>query len=116
MRICAKCEVLKNEDEFYQKTKDKKHCYCKKCFNLYCMQRWIDKKIKFVEEKGGQCLDCNIQYNGKNLNIFEFHHIDPAYKKYDWNKLRLRSEESIKKELAKCDLLCANCHRMRHQQ
>lgn len=31
-----------------------------------------------------------------------------------WNKLRLMSKQKIHNELQKCDLLCANCQRLRH--
>ena len=56
-------------------------------------------------------MDCG--YSG-NPAAFDFHHTDPTTKDYDWNRLRLKSWEAIIGELAKCVLLCANCHRIRH--
>jgi hypothetical protein len=78
------------------------------------MKRWILRKLKAQEYKGNKCIDCNIQCTDINYPIFEFHHRDPSTKLYDWNKLRLRSWKSITEELNKCDLLCSNCHRLRH--
>lgn len=78
------------------------------------MKRWISRKVAAIVVKGNKCIDCKILHTGDNYPIFEFHHRDPSQKDYDWNKLRLRSQKSITTELDKCDLLCANCHRMRH--
>ncbi len=52
-------------------------------------------------------------YN-KCLSALEFHHIDPLKKDFNISQFRTTSFESIKKELDKCDLLCANCHREIH--
>lgn len=78
------------------------------------MQRWIDRKIKAQEYKGNKCLDCNTIATNSNYVIFEFHHLDPNTKDYDWTRLRLRSWSDITKELDKTVLLCSNCHRLRH--
>jgi hypothetical protein len=56
---------------------------------------------------GGECSKCG--YN-KNYAALQFHHLDPSEKEFNWGKLRLRSWNSILKELSKCQLLCANCH------
>jgi len=61
-------------------------------------------------------MDCHIKCSEHNYPIFEFHHTNKSEKDYDWNKLRLRSWGDIVKELDKCDLLCSNCHRMRHHK
>lgn len=49
-----------------------------------------------------------------NLQIRSFHHTDPNTKEYSWSKLRLFSDSKIREELSKCQLLCANCHRLVH--
>jgi len=114
MKQCSKCQEVKSETEFYQKTKTRKQSYCKPCFNRYCMDRWIIKKIKFVKSMGGKCEDCDYSYTGENLAVFEFHHLDSNKKEFEWDKLRQKGDIKIKKELDNCALLCANCHRMRH--
>jgi hypothetical protein len=113
MKTCNKCNEEKELAEFYSKTKNSVQAYCKKCFNKYCMERWIQKKKDAIEYLGGSCKNCGYK---KFYGALEFHHKDPNEKDFDWNKLRLRRIESIKKELDKCDLLCSNCHREEHNK
>ena len=113
MRQCSKCKEYKDENEYYQSS-IRKATYCKLCFNNYTIERWKRRKIQAIQYKGSKCIDCNISYPNANPVIFDFHHLDPSQKDYDWNKLRLMSLDKIKKELDKCVLLCSNCHRVRH--
>jgi hypothetical protein len=75
------------------------------------MKRWVNKKLDAIAYKGDKCLDCSQKFH---YSIYEFHHLDPNTKDYTWAKLRMKSWSNIKKELDKCVLLCANCHRTRH--
>jgi hypothetical protein len=112
---CAKCNEYKKITEFYiQNDRKNGASFCKFCFNAYCIQRWINKKIEAINYMGNKCIDCSISYPATHYSVFEFHHLDPNVKDYDWSKLRLRSQSIIKKELDKCVMLCANCHRIRH--
>lgn len=113
-KLCPKCNVDKELSEFYSTKSRPVAGICKKCFNEYCIQRWIQRKIEAIEYKGNQCIDCHLHIKDSHYAVFEFHHIDPTQKDYQWTKLRLRSINSITKELDKCVLLCANCHRIRH--
>lgn len=47
-------------------------------------------------------------------SAFDFHHIDPTTKEKDPGLMMTHSDEVLFKELDKCILLCANCHRIRH--
>lgn len=58
---------------------------------------------------GGACCDCGYS---SNLGAIEFHHLDPKEKKSAISATKTWSD--IKKELDKCVMLCANCHRERH--
>lgn len=72
------------------------------------------RKVKelAVEYKGGKCEKCG--YN-KYVGAMEFHHLDPSKKDFTLSdKGHCRSWESVKKELNKCILVCANCHREIH--
>ena len=85
---------------------------CKKCA-VDSVQRRRDKvKEMAVEYKGGKCEICG--YN-KCKGALEFHHLDPNEKDFGIShKGYTRSWESVKKELDKCIMLCANCHREVH--
>ena len=113
MKICKKCLIEKEDSDFYtQNDRKSGSSYCKICFSQYCMSRWINRKIEAIKYKGNKCIDCNLE--NAPYCVYDFHHLDPDTKDYDWTKLRLRSIKSIKLELDKCVLLCANCHRLRH--
>ena len=112
MKTCPKCNTPKELSEFYTKGNKKNgSSYCRKCFNSYCVDRWIQKKKDAVDYKGGKCSKCG--YN-EHYAALQFHHLNPSEKEYSWNKLRLMSWDKIKKELDKCIILCANCHSIQH--
>lgn len=72
------------------------------------------KKIRemAVEYKGGKCIFCG--YNECNQAL-EFHHINNDGKDFGISeKGYTRSWQRVKKELDKCILVCANCHRELH--
>lgn len=113
MKTCIDCNKNKKISEFY---KQKDHSdgvmsYCKDCFNQRVCKRWTKRKINAIKYKGDVCKDCKKSYPP---SVFEFHHRNPKTKKFMWTKLRLTSWKIILKELDKCDILCANCHRIRH--
>ena len=65
------------------------------------------------EYKGNKCAICG--YN-KCARALSFHHIDPKKKSFGVAAKGLtRSWESVKKEIDKCILICANCHMEVHE-
>ena len=110
---CCICKEYKPISGFYKKTKNTYQSHCKACFNDYIKQRWKKRKLKAIEYKGGKCISCG--YN-KYPDVLEFHHRDADEKEFDWKKLRQMSWDKVTKELDKCDMLCANCHRERHYE
>jgi len=109
-KTCTDCGRAFALDAFYR-SGGKVQSRCKACFNQMCVARWRRIKAEEVERFGGQCADCGGQFHP---DVFEVHHLDPAAKEYGWTKLRLFSADRRHGELAKCVMLCANCHRMRH--
>lgn len=86
---------------------------CTTCLNRYYR---LKKKIKCVEYKGGKCEICGYD---KEVEVFDFHHLDPKEKDFNISSTNRRGRSTIswdklKKELDKCILLCANCHREIH--
>ena len=71
-------------------------------------------KAKLIAVRGGQCEDCG--YRG-HPNSLEFHHLDPATKEFTISRYIAQfGYERLIAEAAKCVLLCANCHRIRHMR
>lgn len=85
-----------NKDQYYRRRDERK--------------RWIRKLIQ--EAKKSPCTDCGIEYP---YYVMDFDHRD-GEKKFtnpsNMNRLGW-GEQKIIDELAKCDIVCANCHRER---
>jgi len=73
--------------------------------------RWRNNKKMAIKYLGRICMDCKGIFPDC---VFDFHHRDPLMKTATIGSLITHSWEKIKIELDKCDLLCANCHRIRH--
>jgi len=71
------------------------------------------KKEKAIEYLGGKCWKCGGVFD---KDLYDFHHIVPASKEFEWSILKSRKWETIQKELDKCVLLCSNCHRLAHKE
>lgn len=68
-------------------------------------------KAKCIAYMFGSCWACGLKH--ECLSLYEFHHIDPTQKEYTFAKSQ-RKFQSLVPELLKCELLCANCHRIKH--
>ena len=91
-KICSTCKEEKSFSEFYiQSDRKNGSSKCKKCFNDYCIQRWVGIKIKAIIYKGSKCADCTNSYPEQPSVIFDFHHLNQEDKDVGWGKLRLRS-------------------------
>ena len=80
---------------------------CKACHNAYTIARFRENKRLAVKYKGGRCVVCGYD---KCLGSLHFHHREPSKKDPNWHNMKSWKFERIKKELDKCDLICANCH------
>lgn len=109
LKLCPKCKTSKPKNDFYKSTKSSS--YCKSCIIVSNKERQRNTKQLAVEYKGGCCSKCG--YN-KCIAALEFHHVDPNTKDKDYFNSRGGLTGSLKTELDKCVLLCANCHREEH--
>jgi predicted HNH restriction endonuclease len=80
---------------------------------LIAVQKRREKvRLMAVSYKGGRCQVCGYE---RCIEALEFHHLDPSQKDFGISyKGYTRSWEKVKEEIAKCILLCANCHREAH--
>ena len=121
-KTCSKCKVSKpaTKEFFYTNfsKSDNLDGWCKSCHkkckqehsiinSIHTKKRHDERKKRATEYLGGQCQCCGFK---KALSALQFHHRNPAEKEGQWNKVKNWHEEKRKKELDKCDLLCANCH------
>lgn len=105
---CGNCGET-DPEKFY----GRKYSLCGKCHNLDVMARGRQKRLRAIEFLGGKCMACG--YN-RYYGALDFHHREPGTKDPTFACLRGWSWERIVAELAKCDLLCRNCHAERHEQ
>jgi hypothetical protein len=114
-RNCPKCKKVKPIADFYNRRgREGSSCYCKACTNSHAIERQRVFKIKCVEYKGGCCSLCGYK---KYLGALEFHHENPSKKEFNIAREgSTKFNDRIKKELDKCILVCANCHRECHGQ
>ena len=70
------------------------------------------RNIKFIhkEKLKRGCACCGYSASAYAL---DFDHIDPGTKAYDVAKMATRRLDKIQEEIAKCQVLCANCHRVK---
>ena len=120
MRTCGKCKIEKPLEDYHRnKNKLKGREYtCKACRAIYSKARMDDVLAPVINAKrGGRCSYCGESH----IATLVFHHRDPAEKKFNmsfgkggiWH---YHTEEEILAEMAKCIMLCENCHRILHYQ
>jgi 5-methylcytosine-specific restriction endonuclease McrA len=81
---------------------------CVKCRSEAVTRRRKRVKEVLVAEAGGACALCGYS---RCLAALEFHHLDPASKRFSVAARGLtRSLADAREEAEKCVLLCSNCH------
>jgi len=60
--------------------------------------------------KNVPCLDCGGRFHPEAMH---FDHLDPALKYMNIGVMFSHSREHIEQEVAKCEIVCANCHAVR---
>ena len=105
--VCSICGIDKPITEF-EKTNRGRYSYrCKKCKTQKSKerQRFYAEQFRAMKQAIG-CARCGED----DPYCLHFHHIDPQEKKYCVGIKGRSSFRSMEDEVAKCILLCANCH------
>jgi hypothetical protein len=81
---------------------------CRRCRSASVSRRRRRLKEQLVNESGGACRVCGY---ARCVAALEFHHLVPAEKAFSLSEEGVtRSLARARAEVAKCVLLCANCH------
>ena len=128
MQTCGKCQQEKDL-ESYDWKKGKRRSICKACVSLYTRQHYLDNKKYYLEKakinrrKSHQrlreylleyyhnhpCVDCG----EKDPIVLEFDHIKGKTKGISVMLTSAVSIKTLENEIARCEVVCANCHRRR---
>lgn len=130
---CAKCKEDKSIEEFHKNSRRPSgyQSYCKGCrVNIdkqWHKKRWDSgikqEKQKILKDRNRNFVNnylkdkCCVHCGNSDRRVLEFDHLDPKTKKYNVSEVtRGYSLDSIKEEIAKCQILCANCHRIKTKE
>ncbi|HWH16368.1 MAG TPA: hypothetical protein VNU25_02180 [Candidatus Paceibacterota bacterium] len=95
------------KEVWYPRNKEKHLSYVRS--NKLRVARFLDEY-----KREHACVDCG--FPGKEFPfVLDFDHADPGLKSFtigSWSR-KVLSIEAIRKEIEKCELVCANCHRKR---
>jgi transposase-like protein len=81
---------------------------CLRCRSEAVARRRRRLKAIVVSEAGGRCSICGYD---RYIGALQFHHLDSEAKRFGVGERGLtRSLDAVRAEVAKCVLLCANCH------
>lgn len=114
-RVCSKCYDRKDIELFPTSTcnKDGRKAHCRKCEQKRIDKRRLDNKLKLLEYlKDKVCIDCG----NSNPVVLEFDHREKKESRDHSIIVMLQNRLSwnrILDEIAKCDIRCANCHRIK---
>lgn len=127
---CCTCKEIKDIEEFSCKNKKKgiRNSKCKSCHRKYVREHYANNKEMYTErnkrntkiikewfEDFKSTLSC-VRCGEDHPATFDFHHRNPNDKELEiGNAVANRwTIPRIMKEIEKCDILCANCHRKLH--
>jgi len=129
MKKCCNCKETLDDSAFNKrkfKTKIGLQSMCKKCSNSNRSERYHKfqeeevavrlkrrKSIRKWFDEYKKTLKCE-RCPENNPICLDFHHNDSTKKEYSISNMMSWSKESIMKEVEKCSVLCANCHRKEH--
>ena len=132
MKHCNKCNTTKEDGEFNKKARnyDKLQSVCRDC-NSKISKAWYDKNKRqkifatrtrkqetalwLREFKSNLCC---IRCGESRPACLDFHHKNPKEKDKPVSQMvnAGMSRAKMIQEIEKCDVLCANCHRVLHDE
>ena len=78
------------------------------------LRRWKQHVVNLEKLRRGKCVDCGLRVPFDRPYLFDFDHRERQAKVDAVSKMcRANTMQAIVEEMAKCDLVCALCHRIR---
>lgn len=117
MKTCNCCGKNKPDTEYYVNSRGALKQPCKPCASTKrraqrTEHRALTAKIIGDYYGGFKCQRCGFKGHPAQ---FDCHHREPGTKDFAIsNGRKIKDTKKLKEELAKCDLLCSNCHRLEH--
>ena len=86
--------------------------YCRPCHK---QKYFAPGRARLLSAKlqRGECADCHLQVTAENACAFDFDHLTD--KELNVSSMVTYSDMRFEREVAKCELVCSNCHRLRTQ-
>ena len=122
---CRHCEQTLPIDSFCirRSSPDGRNIYCKPCASrperarakqVSLLRARADRRAVLVQLKQQPCMDCEGSFPSVCM---QFDHRDPSSKRQKVSDFgRGGTMEKFMAEVAKCDLVCANCHAIRTER
>lgn len=119
MKKCYHCKELKPLDAYYQKKRssDGLQGDCKLCVNKAVRKKQIENTLKLREQitqlKRNPCTDCGLSYPPICM---DYDHKEGSKDGRGSEVSNFAKQGRIMramKEIASCELVCSNCHRIR---
>ena len=113
-RVCTDCGLDKDEESFRVRKYDSRYraSICRQCVNIRGHKSAYERveKLNAIKLASG-CVDCG--YN-KHPVALDFDHLPEFEKSFNVSaKVRRAPWDQILAEVAKCEVVCSNCHRVR---
>jgi len=113
MKKCKTCLIEKPITDFFKNGKYKDRIKYKPNCKI-CEISVRKDRIKGIIKQHYGLLACMVCGYDKSFDALDCHHRITSEKENEISNMATMSEDVIKKELSKCDLVCANCHREIH--
>ena len=109
---CTQCSKVKSHSLFPSNTKTKSGIgsWCKDCMTYKARLAFYARRRFVMRAKAVPCADCGVQYH---FSAMQFDHVEGEKTFEIGTKYSSVSLSALKAELAKCDVVCANCHSVR---
>jgi hypothetical protein len=123
MKKCSKCDKKRPLNEFAKKGNGHT-AHCKECHREICKEHYKANKAYYrkrnkaaqaeaaawlAKRKDSPCLDCGHKFPPECMDFDHLHSkVNEVSKLVSSGMISL-----LEKEIAKCELVCSNCHRIR---